>query len=281
MGTSGSIPTPTTGNWKDVRTGLDDLSQNDLIEPPKEQPSNDTLPFKELPPIERLKQDHPDFDRGVRTIISNAVRGIERGKGDVSSGGRDAGGGFISRKAVRATSRGVGFFQHVHDKGFESALKDLRIDNFEEYSPDELIDVICEAIVEGRIELEEALLITALSEEVQEIMGNDSSKYEQNIKDFINNYGYGVFLKNILSKYTEQKVIQGISQATYDKIQSNYQIDAIRTTIRMYTNAEVGRVIDEKTKNVGLEGVNWFGLEGENIVKILADNIREDVENLI
>lgn len=285
MGTSASYGTPTKGNWGAVHEEINELVNTG--------PTNTATEKVFAKTVKALVSDknRPVSSTADRIKPIGTTRAVVKGgKGGAKAHSRRDSlnsahhynlGGFISSSAGNAISRGAGFLRTVQESDFQTALEQigLKRENFNDLM--EVVDILSEAIIGGRLSLDQEIANLALNQTFIEIMESDPEGQEKSINQYMESQGIQGFIETFLSKYSFEKIWLNISGAIHEKMDTGNDIEAFYDSLEKFCSSEVKTVVNELSNQKELEKVDWFGKEGEQITEGLIQSLTDTALELL
>jgi len=252
MGTSISYGTPTKGNWTSVKRGLTSFPQS------------------------------THRSETIKHIVSNVAQGFTQGSHSTGGGGGSrVTGGLVGSSARNAIAGGAGFLGAVRQSGFNTALAQLGITDAAALSGVEIIDRITQALVDGRLSLDQEIANTALRETLLEILGVEQESFQQAVETFMDTSGITGFVETFLARYIIERIWQHIAEAARDRIGTEAEIGALYSGIESLCRVTVNQKIAAMSETRGFANIDWFGGDGRSMANQIADDIQGDIEGML
>ena len=213
------------------------------------------------------------------TISSSSLSGVTSNFAKFL-GGSNLGGRGKSKIGGRAgirTAQGLGgFFSDVKSKGFRSALSGIGFDVTDTYKPNDAINYLLEHCAGVASSLDDTAAKEAERQLLEEI-GSDAKNFDELAKNFeeeIEEYG----IEELLIKYFAYYIYEHLSIDFYEKL---IEEKGKAATSNFYM--QLKKFLVEKVKNItrkrDLSKIDWFGKEGDELVKNIFEDTLKAFEN--
>lgn len=247
MGTSAAQATPTGGNWSQGKGQLTDYAAG-------------------------------GGQASAAAAIASTVRALD-GRGSGSGGGGGAGGGgsrwggAVTPRARSAAAGAAGFLADAAQRGVSEAVRRFDVGGLEGRDGCEIVDAIAEAIVGGRVDLDEAIAVNALRDSLLDALGSDATEFDTRIGEYMNSRGIAGFIEDFLTRYVIERVWLYLGDSARERIGSEHDIGALITAFEMLCRAKVGNAVSRATEERPFVSVDWFGREGRMMLDHIADEM--------
>ena len=260
MGTSKSFPTPTGGDWTQLKHDITDfLGGNNNVTP--DQIIGGTI------------RAAGGFGRSAGPSPGGGGAGGAGGGGGGSrSGGSGSGGG---RAAVGRAASGLGGFgSAVRDRGLDGALRTLGLDELRGRPAIEVIARIAEHLADGVQGPEGETLTTALRDAIFEAAALEGDRTYQtldvSLQSYLNREGIEGLVESFLANYVFDRIWFFIQNHVESKAPTSTVSTAMASAVENSCRSHVrSRIKDLKAEN-RFENLDWFGRDGQNLGQEIA-----------
>lgn len=266
MGTSAAFPTPTGGDWSDLKRLITDALQD-------------------------AQQDASDGIVGGTLAAANgfgpAVT-IPSGGGAAGGGGRGPGGGTGgggggtrtvggSASVGRAVSGLGGFADAVRDRGLDAALEGLNLSELKGRPPAEVISRIAEHLADDLPGVQGELLTAALREAIFEVAAMEGDRTYQNLErslqSFLEREGIPGLVETFLSRFVFDRVWFHVESHAQKKAASASVAQALASAVERSVRGHVRELIEEQREAGRFDKLDWFGTAGQRFGEQIASDL--------
>jgi hypothetical protein len=274
MGTSAGFPTPTGGDWSDLKRVVTDALQGGGRD------SADRI-------IGGTMRAAGGFGSTVTTTAGGSGGG-GRGPGGGRGGGGGGGGGTRTaggRASVGRAVAGLGAFgQAGRDQGLDAALAGLGLADLQGKPAAQVIARIAEHLADDRPGVQGELLTAALRESIFEVAATEGDRSYQNLKaslqSFLNREGIPGLVESFLSRFVFNRVWFHVESHVQKKASSASDAQALAAAVERSVRGHVRDLIGEQQAAGRFEKLDWFGAAGLQFGQGIAADLEARLQAL-
>lgn len=269
MGTSAAFPTPTGGDWTDLKRLVTDALQDGQQDAADGIIAGTLAAANGFGPAVSIPSGGGSGGFGGR-----GSGGTGGGGGGGSGGGRTAGG---TASVGRAVSGLGGFADTVRDRGLDAALEGLNLGELIGRPPAEVIARIAEHLADDLPGVQGEILTAALREAIFEVAAMEGDRTYQNLErslqTFLEREGIPGLVKTFLSRFVFDRVWFHVENHVQKKATSGSDAQALASAVERSVQGHVRDLIEEQQAAGRFDKLDWFGAAGQRFGQEIAADL--------
>ena len=177
----------------------------------------------------------------------------------------------IGKAGFKSANKITGFFSGVSGNGLQQTLTDIGFGSLQGKTFQEVIDfllIFCSESNEGMDETAANKASCEVMKEIAELAGNDLSKFEELVKEYVD----GIGLSEMLCKFWGLYIFEHLSQRFKEKIEQNKGSEIAKETFKIIKDDILGQVKVLNTQRP-VTKIDWKGNAGKDEIEKIFDSI--------
>lgn len=177
----------------------------------------------------------------------------------------------IGKAGIKSANKITGFFSGVSGNGLQQTLTDIGFGSLQGKTFQEVIDfllIFCSESNEGMDETAANKASCEVMKELSDLSGNDLTKFEELIKEYVDGKG----LSEMLCKFWGLYIFEHLSQRFKEKIEQNKGGEIAKETFKIIKDDILGQVKVLNTQRP-VTKIDWKGNTGKDEIEKIFDSV--------
>lgn len=264
MGTTQRMTPGVSGepNWGDLNKSITNISKT--VEKEKELDS-----IKNISPKDEAKQYKHISDRRaahLKSAFNNLVK-TGGGRSKISSGKSSS----VGKAGIKSARKITSFFTGVGSNGLQQTLIDIGFGSLQGKTFQEVLDfllVFCTDSNEGMDETAANNASCEIMKELAALAGNDLNKFEQLVKEYVEEAG----LADLLCQFWGLYIFEHLSQRFEEKVKQQKGMEIGKETFKIIKADILGQVKVLNSQRP-VTKIDWKGSTGRKEIEKIFDSV--------